>query len=144
MPMFNKEIMSSTMSLSNDDIQQHANSSVMLSLQSSSNANGPATVVPSSSYSLSSIMNQSKSLHSSMNSDSEENEKEIKSSSLLPSTSLNKQNPNQSNDSEPRTEMNDLSKRNEKIPTSTASVQLSNINMGIIQCVSTDQQRILR
>ena len=132
MPMFNKEIMSSTMSLSNDDIQQHANSSVMLSLQSSSNANGPATVVPSSSYSLSSIMNQSKSLHSSMNSDSEENEKEIKSSSLLPSTSLNKQNPNQSNDSEPRTEMNDLSKRNEKIPTSTASVQLSHINMGII------------
>ena len=132
MPMFNKEIMSSTMSLSNDDIQQHANSSVMLSLQSSSNANGPSTVVPSSSYSLSSIMNQSKSLHSSMNSDSEENEKEIKSSSLLPSTSLNKQNPNQSNDSEPRTEMNDLSKRNEKIPTSTASVQLSNINMGII------------
>lgn len=132
MPMFNKEIMSSTMSLSNDDIQQHANSSVMLSLQSSSNANGPATVVPSSSYSLSSIMNQSKSLHSSMNSDSEENEKEIKSSSLLPSTSLSKQNPNQSNDSEPRTEMNDLSKRNEKIPTSTASVQLSNINMGII------------
>ena len=132
MPMFNKEIMSSTMSLSNDDIQQHANSSVMLSLQSSSNANGPATVVSSSSYSLSSIMNQSKSLHSSMNSDSEENEKEIKSSSLLPSTSLNKQNPNQSNDSEPRTEMNDLSKRNEKIPTSTASVQLSNINMGII------------